>query len=99
MVHSLLHAAFRAGGFISVAVVHCRRSSSGVALAFTFRGHLGVSRFWRVAGRVRGACVGPSLSVLVPVAGALPFGPPLVFPVAGLRSLAPLSLRVGVALL
>ena len=46
---------------------------------------------------IRAAAAG--LAGIVVRTPLLPFGPPLVFPVAGLRSLAPLSLRVGVALL
>ena len=102
-VSSLLWSAFRAGGLASVAVVACPRSPSGVALAFAFRGRLGVARFWRRAGCTPGAHaagVAGLCAVVVPVAGCVPLCGRVAFPVAGgVRALPALALRVGVALL
>lgn len=71
-VRSLVWSAFRRGGLVSVGVVACRRSPSGVALSFVFSSRsvaLGFRSRWAALRPL----VGVGWSVLVPVAGSVPF--------------------------
>lgn len=106
-VRSLVWSAFRRGGLVSVSVVACRRSRSGVALSFVFGSRvvaLGFLRRWQPAG----ALAGGAFCVLVPVAGSVPFagtfGPAgahraFWFPVRGVASLAGVASSLAGALL
>jgi hypothetical protein len=106
-VKSLIWSAFRRGGLLSVAVVACPRSPSGVALLFNFAGGVAAGRFLRGSRRWR-AVPGGAAAVLVPVAGSVPFpgafGPAgahraFWFPAGGVASLPALASAVAGALL